>query len=49
MSAAQSRQKQRYCFLTGKVTGEGLERKGRGEERTGSRNAKKSPAWGGKG
>ena len=28
MSGAQSRLKQRYCFLTGKVTGEGLERKG---------------------
>ena len=41
MSGAQSRLKQTYGFLTGKVTGEGLERKGGGEERTGSRNAKR--------
>jgi hypothetical protein len=41
MSGAQSRLKQTYGFLTGKVTGEGLERKGGGEERTGSRHAKR--------
>ena len=48
LSGAQSRLKQRYCFLTGKITGKGLERKGGDEERTGSRNATR-PAWGGKG
>ena len=32
LSGAQSRLKQGYCFLTGKVTGKGLERKGGGEE-----------------